>query len=72
MNEMNLLTCLVGLQATVLLAAVPWAYSVHGRLVAMESKLTANLAVEKRVTSLETRVLTIELSTLRPGTSPGT
>ena len=58
----ELLTGLIALQATVLIAAIPWAYSVHGRIVAIESRLVANLELTDRVTVLERSVLTLQLN----------
>lgn len=58
----ELLIGLVGLQAMVLLAAIPWAYSVHGRIVAIESRLIANLDLVDRVTVLERDVLTLQIA----------
>lgn len=58
----ELLIGLVGLQAMVLLAAIPWAYSVHGRIVAIESRLIANLDLVDRVTILERDVLTLQIA----------
>ena len=54
---------LIAIQTTIMVAAIPWAYSVHGRIIQVESKLTANLMQADSVKTLETRVLTLELST---------
>jgi len=58
----ELLIGLVGLQAMVLLAAIPWAYSVHGRIVAIESRLIAAIDLGERVTVLERDVLTLQIA----------
>jgi hypothetical protein len=46
----------------VLLAAIPWAYSVHGRIVAIESRLIAAIDLGERVTVLERDVLTLQIA----------
>jgi len=60
--SVTILTCLMGIGVMILLAGIPWAYSVHGRLSKIEAglkdrsisvKLLAEL--ERRVTRLETR-----------------
>lgn len=47
------LTCLVGVGVSVLLAGVPWAFSVHGRLTRIETSLQHYLMQSARITRLE-------------------
>jgi len=59
---MTLLTCLVGAGVSILLAAVPWAYSVHGRLTKIETHLKETLAPAEQIRRLEHRLTRIELT----------
>lgn len=55
------ITCLVGIMASILLAGVPWAYGVHGRLTTIETSLTDNLAAARQLPALERRLTRLEL-----------
>ena len=57
---LTVLTCLVGLAVTILIAGIPWAYSVHGRLTKMESNSETSAKLLELVFSMERRVTTIE------------
>ena len=36
---LDLVTALVGVMTSIMLAGIPWAYSIHGRLRSIETKL---------------------------------
>ena len=36
---LDLMTALVGVMTSIMLAGIPWAYSIHGRLRSIETKL---------------------------------
>lgn len=59
---MTTLTCLVGVMVMILLAGVPWAYSVHGRLTLIETTLRDQLRLTQRVEDLSNRVTRLEIS----------
>lgn len=56
------LTALLGVQVVVMLAAIPWAYSVHGRIASMEARLTAALDLSDKVADLGSRMVRLEFS----------
>jgi len=56
----TLLTTLVGVGVTVLLAGIPWAYSVHGRLATIETSLRDTLNALPRLNELELRITRLE------------
>jgi hypothetical protein len=61
-SAVSLLTTFVGIGVTVLLAGVPWAYSVHGRLATIEVSLREAINALSRVAELERRVGRLEFS----------
>ncbi|MHC2068862.1 hypothetical protein ACYFX5_15445 [Bremerella sp. T1] len=61
------LTLLVGTGVSILTAAIPWAFSVQGRLSRIETSLTQNLDAAKRIEQIELRLLWIEA--IREGNS---
>lgn len=48
----TVLTALVGVAVTILIAAIPWAMRVHGRLVAIETKVKIAGQVPRKVSRL--------------------
>jgi hypothetical protein len=64
-SAISLLTTLVGLGVSVLLAGIPWAYSVHGRLATIEVSLREALSALSRVADLERRIGKLEFSLAR-------
>ena len=59
----TVLTCLVGVGVSILLASVPWAYSVHGRLTKIETTLIDQVGDLRRLGDLEIRLLRLEMQT---------
>lgn len=57
---MDLLTTLVGVGVTILVAGVPWAFAVHGRLASIEAKLVGNDLLQRDMRRIETRLITVE------------
>jgi hypothetical protein len=57
----SLLTSFVGIGVTVLLAGIPWAYSVHGRLATIEASLRDAVAPLARLNEVEQRILRLEM-----------
>jgi len=55
------LTCLMGAGTTILLAGIPWAYSVHGRLTKIETTLCDHLLSVEQITNIERRVMRMEV-----------
>lgn len=58
---MDLLTVLVGVAVTILMAAIPWAFAMNSKLVRIDTELKGALDMRDRVIGLETRVLSIEI-----------
>jgi len=56
----KVLTFLMGIGVSVLLAAIPWAYSVHGRLTKIEMSLNNHLENHRQLLRLEQRVSQLE------------
>ena len=52
---------LLGVQTTILIAAIPWAYSMHGRVTRIEASAATAADLIDRVSSLESRLLRIEV-----------
>ena len=67
--SITLLTSLVGVGVAVLLAGLPWAYSIHGRLATIEATLHDYLRQADRLAELQARVTRLEL---RPAATPST
>lgn len=59
-TQLTVLTGLVGVGVTVLLAGIPWAYMIHGRLTAIEAKIEGHGLLAEAVHELQTRVTVIE------------
>ena len=57
----SLVCGLLGVQTTILIAAIPWAYSMHGRVTRIEATAGLAAGLGERVSSLESRVLRIEV-----------
>ena len=53
MDLLSVLTFLVGLGVSILVAGIPWAYSIHGRLTKIETKITVAEEVRTQVRELE-------------------
>lgn len=58
---MALLTSLVGLGVMIMLAGIPWAYSIHGRLTKIETSLKDRLIDTRQITDIEKRLTRLEL-----------
>jgi thiamine pyrophosphate-dependent acetolactate synthase large subunit-like protein len=52
---------MLGVQTTILIAAIPWAYSMHGRVTRIEASAATAADLIDRVSSLESRLLRIEV-----------
>lgn len=61
------LTCLVSVSVAILLAAVPWAYGIHGRLTTIETSLQTHLIQSERVQNHEQRLSRLEIRLEHPG-----
>ena len=57
----SLVCGLLGVQTTILIAAIPCAYSMHGRVTRIEAAAGLAAGLGERVSSLESRVLRIEV-----------
>lgn len=63
----TIMVALFGVQTTILIAAVPWAMSVHGRLATIDQKLATGEQLmttfgehEKRIGGLESEVVRLK------------
>jgi hypothetical protein len=68
--SITLLTSLVGVGVAILLAGLPWAYSIHGRLATIEVSLRDYLRHTDRLEDVQARVTRLELraeQTFTPG-----
>jgi hypothetical protein len=59
-QTISLLTSLVGVGVSVLLAAIPWAYGVHGRLTMIETNLKELVPASERWSEMDRRLTRIE------------
>lgn len=59
--SITLLTSLVGVGVAILLAGLPWAYSMHGRLATIEASLRDYLRHTDRLEDMQARVTRLEL-----------
>lgn len=59
-TSVPLLTSLVGIGVSVLLAGIPWAYGIHGRLTQIETSLKELLGERARWSDLDRRLTRIE------------
>ncbi|MGY8768987.1 MAG: hypothetical protein ACKVH8_11255 [Pirellulales bacterium] len=57
----TILTCLVGTGVSIMLAGIPWAYSVHGRLTCIETSLTHTVDMHRRLDMMEQRMTRVEV-----------
>jgi len=60
-TAMTLVCGLLGVQTTILIAAVPWAYSMHGRVTRIEASAATAADLGDRVSSMESRLLRLEV-----------
>lgn len=58
--SMTLLTSLMSLGVVILLAGIPWAYTIHGRLATIEASLQSHLRQAERLDDLLERVTRLE------------
>jgi hypothetical protein len=58
--SVSVLTCLMGIGVTILLAGIPWAYGIHGRLAKIETVLKNVFISAERLGELEHRVTLLE------------
>ena len=59
--SVTLVCGMLGVQTTILIAAIPWAYSMHGRVTRIEASAATAADLIDRVSSLESRLLRIEV-----------
>ncbi len=52
---------LPGVQTTILIAAIPWPYSMHGRITRIEASAATAANPGDRVSSLESRLLRLDV-----------
>ena len=52
---------MLGVQTTILIVAILWAYSMHGRVTRIEASAATAADLIDRVSSLESRLLRIEV-----------
>lgn len=60
-QTVSLLTTLVGLGVSILLASIPWAYGIHGRLTRIETSLSESLPSKPRIDEIDRRLHRVEL-----------
>lgn len=63
-KKLDVLTVLLGLAVSVMLAAIPWAYNVHGRLTSIEAAVGKFEIVERHdaeLRLLENRLTRVEM-----------
>ena len=60
-TAMTTLTCMVGVMVSILLAGLPWAYCIHGRLTKIETTLKDHLRSIRRIGDIELRLTRIEV-----------
>ncbi len=53
---MEITTVLLGIITSIMLAGVPWAYLVHGRLTKIETKIETMKTAHARIDAVESRV----------------
>jgi hypothetical protein len=61
-HSLPLLTSLVAVGVAILLAGIPWAYGIHGRLTTIETTLKEHLLRREQWQELERRVMRLELN----------
>ncbi len=60
-TSVTVLTCLMATGITILMAGVPWAYGVHGRLTKIETSLNDHLLSVEQLSELERRITRLEI-----------
>lgn len=68
--SITLLTTLVSLGVMILVAGIPWAYTIHGRLATIETRLAEHWRYAERLDSLLERITRLELQRQPPQPSP--
>ena len=63
--SITLLTSLVSIGVVILLAGIPWAYTIHGRLTMIETNLSQHMRLTDRVDGLLDRLTRLELAARR-------
>ncbi|MEX2027044.1 MAG: hypothetical protein WEH44_07080 [Pirellulaceae bacterium] len=61
-QPLPLLTSLVATGVAILLAGIPWAYGIHGRLTTIETALKENLPRRHAWQEFERRIARLELA----------
>jgi hypothetical protein len=61
-QPLPLLTSLVATGVAILLAGIPWAYGIHGRLTTIETTLKENLPRRDAWQELERRLAKLEMA----------
>jgi hypothetical protein len=69
--SITLLTSLVGVGVAILLAGLPWAYGIHGRLATIEASLRDYLRHADQLAEMQARVTRLELRATSPLTTTG-
>ena len=64
-QPLPLLTSLVAAGVAILLASIPWAYGIHGRLTTIETTLKENLPRRDLWQDLERRIERLETAATR-------
>ncbi|PHR87367.1 MAG: hypothetical protein COA78_37190 [Blastopirellula sp.] len=57
----TILICLVGTGVSIMLAGIPWAYSVHGRLTCIETSLSHTVDLHRKMEQMEKRLARVEI-----------
>jgi hypothetical protein len=60
-SSITLLTSLVSIGVVILLAGIPWAYTIHGRLATIEASLKQDSRSRERLDNLVDRMTRLEL-----------
>lgn len=63
--SITLLTSLMSIGVVILLAGIPWAYTIHGRLATIEASLSQQSQHAARLDSLLERLTRLELQVER-------
>ena len=62
MDQMSIITSLVGIQAAILMAGIPWAFKIQSTLVRIDTEMKTALNVRDDVDALKDRVLKLEIN----------
>lgn len=65
-STIPILTFLVSVGVSVLLAGIPWAYGIHGRLTTIEASLKEHLRHTERIDLHEQRLTRLEIMLEQP------